>query len=67
MTDAPLPPVQIEDQVRCVERELGFRHRVYARRVADGKMTANKARDEIRAMTAVLETLNRVASGGRLI
>jgi hypothetical protein len=53
----PGAPIPIEAQIACVERELGFRRRVYERRVKDGKMTQAKADSEIEAMTAVLETL----------
>ena len=49
--------ISIERQIACVQRELGYRERVYARRVADGKMTQAKADDEIAAMRAVLATL----------
>ena len=28
-----MPPVQLADQIACVTREIGFRRRVYARRV----------------------------------
>jgi hypothetical protein len=63
----PHAPVPIEDQVRCAERELGYRNRVYARWVSAGKMTASKAQAEIRAMTAVVATLKTVEQGGRLL
>ena len=68
MVDAPagLPPFTIEDQVKAAERELSFRHRVYGRRVAGGQMTQAQAQREIRAMTAIVETLKDVAKGGRL-
>jgi hypothetical protein len=56
----PGAPIPIEAQIACVERELGFRHRVYERRVKDGKMTQAKADSEIEAMTAVLETLRNL-------
>jgi hypothetical protein len=59
--------VPIERQVACVERELRFRERVYARRVADRKMTQAKADDELEAMRAVLATLQSVEAGQRLI
>ena len=35
------------DKLRCVERELTFRHRVYARRVEQGKMAQAQADHEI--------------------
>ena len=53
----PNAPIPLEAQLACVERELGFRHGVYKRRVADGKMKQEKADQEIAAMTAVRNTL----------
>lgn len=59
--------VSIDDQIKSVRRELGMRERVYPRRVADGKMTTTQAAHETAAMQGVLATLERVASGERLI
>jgi hypothetical protein len=60
MTDAlfgdPLP-VPLEEQIKCVEREIGFRERCYPRWVIEHKMTQRKMDDELRAMRAVLRTL----------
>lgn len=56
--------VPISRQVECVERELKFRRRVYAHRVATDKMTQRKADDEIAAMEAVLATLQGIAERG---
>lgn len=47
-------------QVQCVKRELGFRIRVYARRVSEGKMAQGKADYEIACMKAVLATLEEI-------
>ena len=47
-------------QMKCVEREIGMRLAVYARRVADGKMKQDKADQEIACMQAVLESLHRL-------
>ena len=52
----------ITDQIKCVERELKMRERVYARWVTSGKMSAKKADHETKAMEAVLETLRAVES-----
>lgn len=60
-------PVSITDQIRCVERELGFRRRVYARRVDAQSMTQAQADKEIGAMEAVLATLRAVEKGELLI
>lgn len=59
--------ITLEDQLKCVDRELGFRRRVYARRVADGKMTQVAADREIALMEAVRETVDKAAAGGRLL
>lgn len=61
------PPVPLADQVACVERELRFRRRVYARRVEQGSMTQAKADQEIRDMEAVLETVQAAAAKERLL
>lgn len=52
--------VSIEDQIACVKRELLMRGRVYARQVDQGKMSNEKAGYELRAMGAVLQTLEDV-------
>lgn len=49
--------VDLAKQIACVEREIGFRERVYPRWVAASKMKQDKADYEIAAMRAVLETL----------
>ena len=59
--------VPIERQVQCVERELKFRRRVYARRVVDKKMSKTQMDNELEAMEAVLATLQSIAEGQRLI
>lgn len=59
--------VSIQDQVACVKRELGQRERVYARLVANGRMSRDKAIHETAAMQAVLETLQAVERGERLL
>ena len=61
------PLIGIQAQIKCVEREIGFRIRVYARRVNDGKMTLMQSNDEIALMRAVLETLRQVEKRERLI
>lgn len=49
--------IDLPKQIACVEREIGFRERVYSRWVAASKMKQDKADYEIAAMRAVLETL----------
>ena len=46
--------ITITDKLRCVERELSYRRRVYARLVANGKMTAALADRELEVMTAIV-------------
>jgi hypothetical protein len=58
-------PIPLAEQIKCVERELGFRRRVYPRRVAALNMTQAKADEEIGRMTAVLDTLIWVRDNGR--
>jgi hypothetical protein len=42
-----------EDKYRCARRELALRIRVYARRVAEGKMTQEDSGREIAIMSAI--------------
>jgi hypothetical protein len=55
--DAKASPVPLADMVGCIERELRMRTRVYARAVAEKKMTQQLADRELRLMRAVLDTL----------
>lgn len=59
--------VPIQAQVQAIERELGYRRRVYARLVGQGRMTQADANYHIHTMEAVLETLQEVEKGSRLI
>lgn len=51
------PAPTLRDQIACVERELGFRERVYPRWVESNKMKETAARIELQRMRAVLDTL----------
>ena len=53
--------MNISDQIKCVERELNMRRRVYPSWVERERMTQQKADYEISAMEAVLSTLKDVA------
>jgi hypothetical protein len=44
-----------QDKLACVERELAFRNRVYARLITRGKMSPNEARRETMLMEAIVE------------
>lgn len=61
------PPIDIFDQVECVEREIAMRKRVYPRWVQNGKMSPQKAARETATMEAVLRTLQREKDKGRLL
>lgn len=49
--------VSIERQIQCVKREIAMRKNVYPNWVSAGRMKDRKAKEEIEAMEAVLETL----------
>ncbi len=49
--------IPVAEQIRCVEREIRMRKRVYPRRVMRWAMRAETARQEIAAMEAVAESL----------
>ena len=44
-----------QDKLACAERELTFRHRVYDRLIARGKMTERQKAHEIALMAAIVE------------
>ena len=49
--------IDIEDQLDCIRREIEKRKEVYPRLVAAGKLSQQKADQEIDLMRAVLVTL----------
>lgn len=49
--------VPLDVQIKCIQREIGLRHRVYPNRVLTGRMKQHQADAEIRAMEGVLMTL----------
>jgi hypothetical protein len=51
---SPGEKITFRDKEACVRRELDFRRRVYARRVAEGKMKQADADREIEIMEAIL-------------
>jgi len=55
----------LNEQIRCVEREISMRRRVYPRFVTTGKMTAPKADEEIACMEQVLRTLRSLINDGK--
>lgn len=49
--------IPLAQQIRCAERELAMRQRVYPNWVAGGRLSQEKADHEIAAMRAIVETL----------
>ena len=49
------------DKLQCVVRELGFRRRVYARRVEQGKMKQAEADRELAVMECIRQDYHRSA------
>lgn len=56
----PDQPIDLRQQINCVEREIGKRKSVYPRLINAGRMTQETADYETRAMKAVLETLKGI-------
>lgn len=54
--------------LKCAQREVAMRQRVYPKRVASGKMTQEKADSEVEAMEEIARRLeiNTYALGGQL-
>ena len=50
-------PISLEQQIKCVGREIGLRRNVYPKFIISGRITQEKADYEIAAMEAVLATL----------
>ena len=55
-----MPEVSLDDQIRCVQREIRLRERVYPRLVVQEQMSRLVAENELAAMRAVLETLEAI-------
>jgi hypothetical protein len=55
------------DKLQCAERELRFRRRVYAERVADGRMTVKQRDREIKLMEAIAEDYRKAVEAERLL
>lgn len=53
----PQAEISLEPQIKCVEREIKYRRRVYARRISLGRMSEVFADQQLKLMEAVLETL----------
>ena len=55
------------DKLKCAERELAMRLRVYPRWVDEKRMSAGKAELEIETMKAIAEDYRAAAAGERLL
>lgn len=53
--------ITLNEQISCVKREIAMRERVYPHWVGSGKVRDDKAKHELAAMRAVLETLEAAA------
>lgn len=60
-------PYSEEEKLEAVKRELGYRRRVYERRVADGKMRQSKADHELGVFEAIQADYEGRAQNARLI
>jgi hypothetical protein len=54
--------ITAKEKLQCVERELGYRRRVYARLVARGKMSELQRLEELRLMEAIRDDYRDLAS-----
>lgn len=55
------------EKLKGVERELGYRRRVYARRVAAGQMTQQLADEQIAIFEAIADDYRALAGRERLL
>ena len=58
--------ITIERQIKCLQREIAMRKRVYPNWVRDERMTQADANEEIATMQAALETVRLHESQGSL-
>ena len=49
--------ISLDDMIRCADREVAMRKRVYPEWVNDGRMSWDKAEHEIECMEAIAEKL----------
>jgi hypothetical protein len=54
--------IAAKEKLQCVERELSYRRRVYARLVARGKMSELQRVEELRLMEAIRDDYRDLAS-----
>lgn len=58
--EGTLHPVRLSDEIRCIEREIRMRERVYPGFVHRGKMRQVEADFEISCMKSVLRRLKSI-------
>lgn len=52
--------ITLDDQIKCVGREIGLRRAVYPRFVLSKKLTQDEANHQLACMEAVYATLKRL-------
>ena len=52
--------IDLDQQIACVQREIGLRKRAYPRWIQLGKMTQPVADEQLASMEAVLVTLQKL-------
>lgn len=56
-----------QQKLEAINRELGFRRTVYARRVADKRMSQKQSDDQISIFEAIRDDYEQLAASERLI
>jgi hypothetical protein len=59
--------ISATEKLRCIERELVYRRRVYPRLVEKGRMSRDAAANEIEIMEAVANDLRAQAEAERML
>lgn len=62
-----IAPITGAQMLAAAERELKYRRYVYPKRIADSKMSPEKAAHEIRCMEAIIKVLEPLAGKERLL
>lgn len=66
MADTSSTTVPLQDQIKCVAREIALRKACYPKWISSGKMKPTEALKELTAMQAVMETLQDLHAQPRL-
>lgn len=56
-----------EEKLEALRRELKFRRRVYVRKIEEGTMSPEFAKEQIDIFTAIAEDYERLCDGERLL